>query len=387
MAKRDYYEVLGVEKNSTEQEIKSAYRKKAIQYHPDKNPGDKDAEEKFKEAAEAYEVLSDPNKKSRYDQFGHAGMQGAAGGGGYNASEMDINEIFSRFGNIFSGFEGGFSSFFGGGGGQSQSRRVHRGQDIRVRLALTLEEISDGVEKKIKVNKYIPCDECGGSGAERGSTPQTCGTCKGSGRVTSVQQSFFGVQQVVSACPTCGGTGKIITRKCNKCTSHGVVKSDEVLTVRIPAGVAEGMQLTVSGKGNAGPMNGVNGDLLVVIEEIAHKLFRRDDDNILYDKFVNIADAILGASLEIPTLGNPVKIKIPAGTQTGKVLRIKGKGLPSVNYHGRGDLLVSVNVWIPKNLSKEESRMIEEMKKSQNFNPPDATKDKGFFDRVRDMFD
>ncbi|MDR2084677.1 MAG: molecular chaperone DnaJ [Bacteroidales bacterium] len=387
MAKRDYYEVLGVAKGATDQEIKSAYRKKAIQFHPDKNPGDKEAEEKFKEAAEAYEVLSDPDKRSRYDQFGHDGMRGAAGGG-FTASEMDINEIFSRFGDIFGGgFGGGFESFFGGGTRTGGRQRVHRGKDIRVRLALTLEEIATGVEKKIKVSKYIKCDECSGSGAEKGSGYQTCSTCGGSGQVSSVQQSFFGVRQVVSMCPNCGGTGKIIVKKCHKCGGDGIVKSDEVISVKIPAGVAEGMQLTVSGKGNAGPMNGISGDLLVVIEELPHKLFRRDNNNILYDKFVNISDAILGASLEIPTLGNPVKIKIPAGTQTGKVLRVKGKGLPSVNYHGKGDLLVSVNVWVPKHLTKEETKMIEQLKNSSSFNPPDTIKDKGFFDRVKDMFD
>ncbi|MDL2239347.1 molecular chaperone DnaJ [Bacteroidales bacterium OttesenSCG-928-K03] len=387
MTKRDYYEVLEVAKTATDQEIKSAYRKKAIQYHPDKNPGDKEAEEKFKEAAEAYEVLSDANKRSRYDQFGHEGMRGAAGGG-FNASEMDLNEIFSRFGDIFGGggFSGGFESFFGGGA-RSGRPRVHRGKDIRVRLALTLEEIATGVEKKIKVNKYIKCDECGGSGAEKGTGYQTCSTCGGSGQVTSVQQSFFGVRQVVSTCPNCSGTGKVIVKKCNKCLGNGIVKADEVISVRIPAGVAEGMQLTVSGKGNAGPMNGINGDLLVVIEEIPHESFRRDGNNILYDKFINVTDAILGTSLQIPTLGNPVKIKIPAGTQTGKVLRVKGKGLPSVNYHGKGDLLVSVNVWVPKHLTKEETKIIEQLKDSPNFNPPETIKDKGFFDRVKDMFE
>lgn len=386
MSKRDYYEILGVEKSVDAETLKKAYRKKAIEYHPDKNPGNKEAEEKFKEAAEAYEVLSNPDKRSRYDQFGHEGMRGAAGGG-FDASEMDLNEIFSRFGDIFGGgFGGGFSSFFGGGGSQG-GRRVHRGKDIRVRLSLTLEEIYEGVEKKIKVHKYIKCDECDGSGAEKGSGYETCSHCGGKGQITQVQQSFFGVRQVVSICPNCSGTGKTIVKKCHKCGGDGIVKSDEVIAVKIPAGVAEGMQLTVTGKGNAGPMNGINGDLLVVIEEQAHKLFKRDGNNILFDKFINVSDAILGASLEIPTLGNPVKIKIPAGTQTGKVLRVKGKGLPSVNYHGRGDLLVSVNVWVPKHLSKEETKLVEQLKESANFNPPETKKDKGFFDRVKDMFD
>lgn len=394
MSKRDYYEVLGVNKYATAQEIKSAYRKKAIQYHPDKNPGDKEAEGKFKEAAEAYEVLSNPDKRSRYDQFGHAGLEGAGGGGAYSGGGMNMEDIFSRFGDIFgSAFGGGFSgggfSGFGGGfgGNQHTTRKVHRGNDIRVRLALTLEEIAEGAEKKIKVNKYVKCPTCGGSGAESGSGYQTCTTCGGTGRVSRIQQTLFGQMQSVSACPTCGGTGKIITKKCNNCYGNGVVKDDEIITVKVPAGVAEGMQLTVTGKGNCGPMNGINGDLLVVIEEKPHDIFRRDGDNLLYDKYISISETVLGASVEIPTLKNPVKIKIPAGTPAGKVLRIKGKGLPSVNSYGKGDILVSINVWIPKSLTREETTILEKLGESPNFKPSPTKKDKGFFDRVRDMFD
>lgn len=391
MDKRDYYEVLGVAKDASDQEIKAAYRKKAIQYHPDKNPGNKEAEEKFKEAAEAYSVLSNPEKRQRYDQFGHAGM---SGNGGFSGGGMNMEDIFSAFGDIFGGgFGGGFSGFGGGGfggfgGSGRSSQRVHRGNDIRVRLALTLEEISTGVEKKIKVNKYVKCPHCNGSGAEAGSGVETCKTCGGSGRVSRVQQTLFGQMQSVTTCPTCGGTGKTITKKCSSCGGSGVVKADEVIPVQIPAGVAQGMQLTVNGKGNCGPMNGINGDLLVVIEELPHDLFKRDGDDILYDKYVSISEAALGASIEIPTLANPVKIKLPSGTQSGKILRVKGKGLPEVNSRSKGDLLVSINVWVPKSLTREETQILDQLKSSSNFSPsPSKKKDKGFFDRVRDMFD
>jgi molecular chaperone DnaJ len=384
-SKRDYYEVLGVDKNATDKEIKSAYRKKAIQYHPDKNPGDKEAEEKFKEAAEAYEVLSDPNKRTRYDQFGHEGLSGSGFGGG----GMNMEDIFSRFGDIFGGFGGfgGFSDFGFGSSGGGRTQRVHRGNDIRVRLSLTLEEISTGVEKKIKVKKYIKCKECGGSGAEKGSGYETCSTCHGSGQVSKVSNTIFGQMQTVGTCPACGGVGKIIKKKCNNCGGDGIVKDDEVINVKIPAGVSEGMQLNVNGKGNAGPMNGINGNLLVLIEEKPHSVFTRDGDNILLDKFISITDAALGTSLEIPTLANPVKIKIPAGTQSGKVFRIKGKGLPRVNSYSKGDLLVSVNVWIPKSLSRDETKILENLKNSSNFKPSPSKRDKGFFNKVKDIYE
>ncbi len=388
MAKRDYYEVLGVEKNATDAEIKAAYRKKALEFHPDRNPGDKEAEEKFKEAAEAYEVLSHADKRQRYDQFGHDGLN-SMGGSGFSGNMDDIlshiNDLFGGgFGDFFgSGFGGGFSGF---GGGQRQ-KRVLRGSDMRINLKLTLEEISEGVEKKIKLNKYVKCEECNGSGAEKGSSYQNCNTCGGSGYVTRVQNSLFGRVQSQSVCPTCGGEGKIITKKCNHCGGNGIVKEDEILTIKIPAGVANGMQLSMRGKGNCGPRNGISGDLLIVVEELPHDDFKRDGDNIYNDKYISFSQAALGASVEIPTLIKPVNIKIPAGVQSGEILRVRGKGLPALNTSRRGDLLVCVNVWTPKNLTKEERSIMENLSNSQNFTPSPTKKDMGFFDRVRKMFD
>ena len=379
MSKRDYYETLGVSKSAEAAEIKKAYRKKAVQYHPDKNPGDASAEEKFKEAAEAYEVLSNESKRSRYDQFGHAGMGGAAsGGGGFGGGGMNMEDIFSQFGDIFGG--GGF-----GGGGQ-RGRRVNRGSNLRVRVKLTLKEITHGVEKKIKVNKYIACDECNGTGAENGSSYSTCSTCNGSGHITQVQQTFLGHMQTQSVCPTCGGEGKSITHKCKSCNGNGIKKGEEVITINIPAGVENGMQLSVSGKGNAAARGGINGDLIVVIDEIPHEKLKRDGQNLLYDHYVSIPDAVLGTTIDIPTVDGKAKIKVPAGTQAGKVFRLRGKGLPSVEYHGQGDLLVNINVWTPQKLTKEEEAMMEKMRNSDSFTPRPTSKDKSFFDRMRDYF-
>ncbi|RUA25863.1 MAG: molecular chaperone DnaJ [Bacteroidetes bacterium] len=379
MSKRDYYEILGVSKTATAVEIKKAYRKKAVQYHPDKNPGDASAEEKFKEAAEAYEVLSDENKRARYDQFGHAGMGGAAGGG-FGGGGMNMEDIFSQFGDIFGG---GFSSF---GGGGRRGRHVNRGSNLRVRVKLSLKEIAHGAEKKIKVSKYIACEHCSGTGAENGSSYSTCNTCNGSGYVTKVQQTFLGHMQTQSVCPSCGGEGKTITNKCKSCNGNGIIKGEEVITINIPAGVEDGMQLSVSGKGNAAARGGINGDLIVVINEIPHEQLKRDGQNLLYDHYISIPEAVLGTTIEIPTVDGKAKIKVPAGTQAGKVFRLRGKGLPSVEYHGQGDLLVNINVWTPQKLTKEEEKMMEKMRNSDSFNPKPTAKDKSFFDRMRDYF-
>ena len=383
MAKRDYYEVLGVDKNATPEELKKAYRKLALQYHPDRNPGDKEAEEKFKEAAEAYDVLSNPDKKARYDQFGMAGMDGAYGQGG-----MDMNDIFSQFGSIFGdlfgggGFRTGFSGFGGGGGA---ARRVLRGSDLRIKVKLTLEEIDHGCEKKIKVNKYVPCKTCHGSGSKDGKT-EVCPHCHGAGVVTETKRTILGMMQTQSACPQCGGEGRIVKDKCHDCHGDGIVKSDEIITINIPAGVQDGMQLAMQGKGNAGPRGGINGDLIVLIEELEHDTFERQDANLYYNAFITFADAAMGASVEIPTLSGKVKIKIDPGTPSGRVVRLRGKGLPVVNGYGRGDLLVCLNVWVPKELTREEKKTLEELQKHQNFQPNPTKQERGFFDKMKEMF-
>ncbi|MBP3669230.1 MAG: molecular chaperone DnaJ [Bacteroides sp.] len=386
--KRDYYEVLGVEKTASEAEIKKAYRKLAIQYHPDKNPGDKEAEEKFKEAAEAYSVLSDKDKRARYDQFGHAGMGGAAGGGFSDFADFDLNDIFSSvFGHGFSGF-GGFGGF-GGGGGRTQQRKF-RGSDLRVKVKLNLKDISTGVEKKFKLKKYVECNHCHGTGAEGDGGTETCPTCHGTGSVTRTQQSIFGMMQTQSVCPQCNGEGKIIKNKCKHCSGEGIVYGEEVVEVKIPAGVAEGMQLTVGGKGNAGKHNGVPGDLLVVIEEEAHPDLIRDENDLIYNLLLSVPTAALGGTVEIPTIDSKVKVKIEPGTQPGKVLRLRGKGLPSVNSYGytngTGDLLVNVSVYIPETLSKDEKQALEKMQHSDNFEPNLSMKEK-IFKKFKNFFD
>ncbi|WP_068472110.1 molecular chaperone DnaJ [Saccharicrinis aurantiacus] len=385
MSKRDYYEVLEVSKGATAAEIKKAYRKKAMQFHPDKNPGDSSAEEKFKEAAEAYEVLSDDNKKARYDQYGHAGVGGAAGGG-FGGGGMSMDDIFSHFGDIFGGGGGGFGGFGGFGGGGSR-QRVNKGSNLRVKVSLTLNEILNGVEKKIKVKKYVSCSHCSGSGAEGGASHSTCTTCNGSGQVTRISNTILGQMQTASQCPTCNGEGKIITNKCKHCHGEGIEKEDEVITINIPAGVEEGMQLSVSGRGNAARRGGVNGDMLVLIHEEEHEDLVRDGRDLLYNAFVSIPEATLGAPVEIPTLEGKVKVKIEAGTQPGKVLRLRGKGLPEVNGYGRGDLLVQINVWIPKALSKDEKKAMEKMGESDSFAPKPSSQEKGFFSRMKNMFE
>jgi molecular chaperone DnaJ len=382
MSKRDYYDVLGVSKGATAEELKKAYRKLALKYHPDKNPDNKEAEEKFKEAAEAYEVLSNTEKRSRYDQFGHRGMSGSGGFGGQN---MSMDDIFSHFGDIFGGaFGGGFSGGFGGQ--RSSRRRVNRGSNLRVKVKLDLKEVAHGVEKKIKLNKYVPCDSCSGSGAEKGSSKSTCPTCRGMGQVTQVTNTFLGQMQTSSTCPQCGGDGEVITNKCNSCHGNGIVKGEEVVTFKVPPGVADGMQLSIGGKGNAAARGGIPGDLLVLIEEKDHPELIRDGNNLLYDLYISFTDAALGSSVEIPTVDTKAKIKITPGTQGGKVLRLKGKGLPDVNGYGKGDLLVNVNIWTPKQLSKEEKIMLENLKESPNFKPNPTAQDKSYFDRMREFF-
>mgnify|MGYP003587133731 CR=1 FL=1 len=369
--KRDYYEVLGVNKNATDEEIKKAYRKKAIEFHPDKNPGNKEAEEKFKEAAEAYDVLGNPQKKQRYDQFGHAGVGGAASSGGTNfGGGMSMDDIFEHFGDIFGGHFG-----FGGGGRQ---RRVNKGTNLRVKVKLTLKEISTGVEKKIKVKKYVVCSSCNGSGAADSNSVTTCPTCKGTGTVMRLVNSMFGQMQTSTTCPNCNGEGKIITKKCSKCGGEGVEVAEEVISVNIPAGVQEGMQLSLNGKGNAARRGGINGDLLVLIEEEKHPELIRDDNDLIYNLMLSLPTAILGGSVEIPTIDGKAKIKIESGTQSGKILRLKGKGLPSVNSYGTGDLLVNIGVYIPENLTKDEKKIFENFEKSSSFIPSKSAKNNYF---------
>ena len=384
MAKRDYYEVLGVSRDAEQDAIKKAYRKLAIKYHPDKNPGDEEAESKFKEAAEAYEILSDKDKRSRYDRFGHAGVDGQSGGfrGG-----MTMEDIFSQFGDIFGDIGGSpFESFFTGGGGGRTRSRGQRGSNLRIKVALTLEEIATGVDKKIKVRKQKVCDTCGGSGAKDKNSVTTCSTCRGSGYVRQVKSTFLGQMQTTITCPSCQGTGQTITANCPKCKGDGRVYGEETLELEIPAGVEEGMQLSLRGKGNAGLRGGPPGDLLINIEEKPHDSLKRDGMNVIYDLYLNFADASMGTSVEVPTLSGKVRIKIPAGTQSGKIFRLQGKGLPSVQSYGKGDQLIHVNVWTPKKLNNEERALLEKLKNMPNFKPQPGKSDKGFFDRMKDYF-
>ena len=347
--KRDFYEVLGIPKNASADEIKKAYRKKAIQYHPDKNPGDKEAEEKFKEAAEAYEVLSNEDKRARYDRFGHAGVGGSASGGGFGGG-MSMEDIFSQFGDIFGGRFGGFGGFGGFGSGQ-RGRRVNRGSDLRVRVKLSLKEILNGVEKKIKIKKYVSCSYCNGNGSENGTSQTTCTTCNGSGMEIRVTSTILGQMQTSTTCSTCDGEGKMISKKCTHCNGEGILRAEEVIPIRIPAGVSEGMQLSMSGKGNAARRGGISGDLLIVIEEEEDPNLIRDKNDVIYNLFLSIPTAALGGYVEVPTIDGVAKVKIEPGTQPGKVLRLRNKGLPSVNGYGRGDELINVNVYVPEKLT------------------------------------
>lgn len=378
--------MLGVNKGAATEEIKKAYRKVAMQYHPDRNPGDKAAEEKFKEAAEAYEVLSDGDKRSQYDRFGHAGVSGNGRGG----HGQNMEDIFSQFGDIFG--EDIFGSFFGGGGGRrgggggQRAPRGVRGSNLRIKLKLTFEEIAKGVTKNIKVKKYVPCNTCSGSGAKDKGSVQTCGTCGGSGQVRKVTNTFLGQMQTVTTCPNCNGEGTTVTAKCGSCKGEGRVYGEETVTIDIPAGVQEGMQLNISGRGNAGERGGSPGDLIILIEEEAHKELQREGLNAVYELHISFPDAVFGTNLEVPTIDGRAKIKIPPGTQSGKIFRLKGKGFPAVNSYEKGDQLVHVNVWTPQTVSPEEKTMLEKLSKSQNFTPnPDKT-EKSFFDKMREMF-
>jgi molecular chaperone DnaJ len=380
MAKRDYYEILGIAKTASEDEIKKAYRKLAIKYHPDKNPDDKGAEEKFKEAAEAYEILSNSEKRQRYNQFGHAGV-GANSGHHGGPGGMNMDDIFSQFGDIFGSGFGGFS-----GGGRNGSRRVNRGSNLRVKVKLNLQEIANGVEKKIKVNKYVACKTCSGSGAKSGQY-ETCRSCNGSGVITRVQQTILGAMQTQTTCSACSGEGRIIKDKCGTCHGDGIVRAEEVISINIPAGVADGMQLSMSGKGNAAARGGINGDLLIVIEEEEHPELKREGNHLIYSLSISFPDAALGTSIEIPTIENKAKIKIEPGTQSGKVLRLKGKGLPDINAYGRGDILVEISVYTPTHMNSDEKKLIEQLKQSKNFEPNPNKKEKGFFDRMKEYFE
>ena len=389
MAKRDYYEVLGVDKNANEDDIKKAYRKIAIKYHPDRNPGNKEAEEKFKEAAEAYDVLHDPQKRQQYDQFGFDGPN-MGGFGGFSGGEFSMDDIFSMFGDIFGGHGGaGFGGFGGfGGGARQQHGQQHRGNDLRLKVRLSLQEVATGVTKKFKVKKDVTCTHCHGTGAANGSTAETCPTCHGSGVVTRTTQSFFGMMQTQSVCPTCQGEGKVIKDKCHECHGTGVVKGEEVVEIKIPAGVAEGMVVNVPGKGNAGIHNGIAGNIQVYIEEEPNETFVRDGENILYNLLLDFPTAALGGTAEIPTVdGSKGKIKIEPGTQPGKTLRLRDKGLPPVQGYGReiGDLIVNISVYVPKEMSREEKKMLEELQKSDNFKGDNATK-KSIFDKFKNYF-
>lgn len=375
-AKRDYYEVLGVSKSASSDDIRKAYRKMAMQYHPDRNPDDKSAEEKFKEAAEAYEVLNDADKRARYDRYGHAGVDPNMGGGGFGGG-MTMDDIFGQFGDIFG------EGFFGGG----RQQRGERGSNLRIKVSLSLEEIAKGVAKKIKVRKQVSCSQCNGSGAKDAGSVSTCSTCRGAGVVRQVRSTFMGQVQTTTTCPSCQGSGQTVTANCSKCRGDGRVYEEETIEIEIPAGVEEGMQLSMRGKGNAGRMGGSAGDLFITIEEKPHTFLQRDGMNLVHDLYLNFADAAIGASVEVPTLEGKVKIKIPAGTQAGKILRLKDKGLPSVqNKHSRGDQLIHVNVWTPKKLTDEERRLLEKLREMPNFAPHPGKEDRSFFDRMRDFF-
>ena len=375
---KDYYKILGVERSATADEIKRAYKKVAIKYHPDRNPGDKEAEEKFKQAAEAYDVLRDPDKRARYDQFGAAGVNGAGGFGGFSADSMDINDIFRHFSDIFSG--SGFGGFGGFGGGGGASHAVRKGDDMRMKVKLTLAEIATGVTKRFKLRKQVHCPECGGSGCEKGHAPETCETCHGRGFVLRTQRSMFGMMRTQAPCPTCHGEGTIIKHACSHCHGNGVVQGEEIVEIKIPAGVGEGMMINVPEKGNAAPRGGINGDIQVIIEEAPHPDLIRDENDLIYNLLLTVPQATLGDTVEVPTIDGKARIKIEPGTQPGTALRLRGKGLPAVQGYGygKGDIVVNISVYIPEHLTREEKDAISSLKDSENLQPTSSIKDKIF---------
>lgn len=380
--KRDYYEVLGVSRTATAEEIKKSYRSMAFKYHPDKNPGDAEAEEKFKEAAEAYSVLSDDAKRQRYDQFGHAGTGGGGAGAGGFGGGFTMEDIFSQFGDIFGGSGSPFGDIFGGGGGQ----RRRKGTDLRIKLKLNLKEVANGVEKKIKVKRYVSCNSCTGNGSKGGTSLSNCTTCNGSGQVRKVVSTIMGQMVSTSTCPACNGDGNIIKERCESCAGEGRLMQDDMITLNIPGGVGEGMQLSMSGKGNAPVRGGVPGDLLIVIDEEEDELLKRDGSNVVYDLHLNFADAVLGTALEIPTIDGKARISIEPGTQSGKILRLKGKGIKDLNSYAKGDQLVHVSIWTPQSLSSEERTILEKLRESNNFAPRPGKNDRGFFEKMKDFF-
>ncbi|MFK7808489.1 MAG: molecular chaperone DnaJ [Saprospiraceae bacterium] len=391
MAKRDYYEILGVSKSADEKEMKKAYRKIAMKYHPDRNPDDKVAEEKFKEAAEAYEVLTNADKRARYDRFGHAGVDGHQGrrGGGFGGGGMTMDDIFEQFGDIFGQGGGGspFESFFGGARGTGRRRsQGQKGGNIHIKVKLSMADIAGGVKKKIKVEKQSACDTCDGTGAKDKDSVSTCSTCKGEGYIRQIKETFLGHMQTSSVCPTCQGNGQMVTASCSSCKGSGRKPKKEIIEFDIPAGVSEGMQLSLRGKGHAGAKGGPPGDLIVNIVEEAHEHLTRDGQNVIYELYLNFADAALGTSVEVPTIDGQVKFKIPAGTQSGKMFRLKGKGFPSVQSYGQGDQMIHMNIWTPKKLNKDEEKLMNKLKGMPNFQPNPGKSEKGFFDRMKDYF-
>src|SRR5687768_13848939 len=381
-SKRDFYEILGVSKNASADEIKKAYRKVAMQFHPDRNPGDKSSEEKFKEAAEAYEILSDQDKRAQYDRFGHSAF--ASGRGNYGGHGMNMDDIFSQFGDIFG--DDMFGNFFGGGRGGGRKTRGVRGNNLRIKLKVNFEEIAKGANKTVKVKKYVTCNTCSGSGAKDKNSMQTCGTCGGNGQVRKVQNTFLGQMQTVITCPSCNGEGTTITNKCTSCKGEGRTFGEETVTLDIPSGVQEGMQLSMSGKGNIGERGGPAGDLIILIEEEQHAQLHREGLNVAFDLYISFPDAVFGTQAEVPTIDGRAKIKIPPGTQSGKIFRLKGKGFPSINSHEKGDELIQVNVWTPQHISSEERQVLEKMQDSQSFQPKPDKNDKSFWEKIRETF-